>query len=78
LSYTKAYTPSVAYKYVYQGKEYWDPSITDDKTISTNKKKSEDVVKRYPVANAVTAYVNPNKPSEACLEPGNTRLKFFC
>jgi len=71
LHYRGTYTPSVRYKYIIDGKTYFNDAITLAHTDPTNLEKAQAKVTQYNSGRTVTVYYNPKSPSDACLEPGN-------
>jgi len=64
------YEAEVSYKYEFAGEEHECSQIRLIQTSSSIKSQAERVVKRYKPAVTVLAYVNPQAPGEAVLEPG--------
>jgi len=66
----RAYVPRVSYEYEIDGISYSGTAITVCDS-SLGRAWSQKIVDRYPGGAPVKIYYNPEKPSDALLEPGN-------
>lgn len=63
------YRPYVKYEYEASGGKYTNDKMSLGMVYSTsNQKKSQETVARYPAGKAVKVYVNPANPAESTLE----------
>jgi len=61
------YKPVVAYRYELMGLQYTGERIAFGAN-TFNRRKSDEIIARYPVGQAVTVHYNPDKPEDAVLE----------
>ena len=71
-----AYTPSVSYDYLVDGKRYEGNRIRLYMENSTSKQAMARIGDRYPPGARVRVYYDPQDPSTAVLEPGFTVVSF--
>lgn len=68
ISHEWVYRPVVNYTYNFEGKEYAGSKIKLLDLRGENKNKYQAIVDKYPLGKKVTVFVNPQQPSDACLE----------
>ncbi len=61
------YKPVVAYRYELMGLQYTGERIAFGAN-TFNRRKSDEIIARYPVGQSVTVHYNPDKPQDAVLE----------
>jgi hypothetical protein len=64
------YRPDIVYDYEVNGTPYSGNRVGVLHVGSSNPRKAEDVVARYPVGSEVTVFYDPSDPQTAVLEPG--------
>ena len=66
---TWEWSPKVTYSYSVGDERYTGHNVTFPPRRGA-RRRAVATLRRYPVGQTVTAYVNPDDPAQACLEPG--------
>lgn len=64
------YTADIRYTYEYEGISHTGKRVSFGGSRKGSSGMAHQIVRRYPVGKTVSVYVNPAKPTVACLEPG--------
>ena len=68
-----SYSPDVRYFYFVEGKQYQSERVYFGSDVSSsNRRRHQETVDRYPVGSRVTVYYDPDNPATGVLEPGAT------
>lgn len=74
----RSFTPEVSFRYTYGGDQYSSDRIYPGRLDRvTGQKAAEELVERYAPGTTATAYVNPDRPSEAFLEQRFNRVVYL-
>lgn len=74
---TSSLTPHIRYEYMANGSRYESTNIQTEEISTNDQDQVEKTISQYPVGKKVTAYYNPEKPSQAVLSPGITWQSCF-
>lgn len=72
-----SYRPEVTYRYEVQGRSHVGHDLSVWRGFSSDRAGAEALVARHPVGAEVTAYVDPQDPSRALLDPSASRLPWM-
>jgi hypothetical protein len=64
--------PEIRYRYTYNGRDYTSDRVATDDVDYGWRGAAQKVADRYPVGSEVSAFVDPEKPENALLEPGHS------
>lgn len=70
------YIPSIKYTYNVKGKTYTGTRITASDEYQKTLSGAKDILKKYPVSEAVSVYYNPREPGTSLLEAGLAKNVF--
>lgn len=70
---SRTYTPRVVYEYLVGGQQYSSDQVTIGATWNYPSQARAAAKLKYEAGQRVSVYYNPEKPSQAVLEPGSTR-----
>jgi hypothetical protein len=67
---SRNFLPVISYTYSFQGKAFASSLFEPKKHLETvsSRAKAKEIVDRYPTGKKLTCFVNPDAPSEVCLE----------